>query len=113
MVLKTFTGSHVSAGCPTDAPERPLIVAPPCQSEIKRTLKARGPAIEQRVGGAFARTTTSPFDVDGECKVSGTARLWFRNGACAREPHFVPRGAINRKFTQNPISRIIGKFSPV
>jgi hypothetical protein len=97
----------------TDAPERPLIVAAPCQSEIKRTLKAQAPAINNARRRSFGARNDVPFDADGERKVSGTDRVWFRNGGCAFGAHFAPQGAINRKFTPNPINRMIDRFSAI
>src|ERR1700731_3297679 len=39
VMVKTVTAPALRLVRRTDAPERPLIVAPPCQSEIKRTLR--------------------------------------------------------------------------
>jgi hypothetical protein len=44
MILKTVTLLALRLVRRTDAPERPLIFAPPCQSELKRTLRPGGGA---------------------------------------------------------------------
>jgi hypothetical protein len=42
MILKTVTSLALRLVRRSDAPERPLIFAPPCQSELKRTLRHGG-----------------------------------------------------------------------
>jgi hypothetical protein len=68
----------------TDAPERPIFVAPPCQSDIKRTLRAAAPQPDQTRTALFSRGFRLPaqnaFDPNGERPVSAADRLWFRNG---------------------------------
>ena len=92
----------------------PFIVAPPCQSEIKRTLRRRCRRSKTVCLRDFRRWRDGSFDPDGEHRVSSADFVWFRNGGCARRMH--PSCiiiAINRKFTPNQISRIFGGFSKI
>src|SRR6187402_3876093 len=43
MILKTVTGLALRLTRREDAPERLLIVEPPCQSDLKRVLRRSGP----------------------------------------------------------------------
>ena len=42
MILKTVTGLALRLNRLEDAPERLLVVEPPCQSDLKRVLRRRG-----------------------------------------------------------------------
>jgi hypothetical protein len=59
----------------------PFIVASPCQSGIKRTLKRAGSQPKTASSQGFRTTRDRPFDADGERSVSRTMPVWFRNGA--------------------------------
>jgi hypothetical protein len=65
----------------------PFIFRPPCQSELKRTLR------------------------HGDRQVSSLTDLWFRNGGRADQAHFFVFASINRKFTPNRIIRNFSEFS--
>jgi hypothetical protein len=90
----------------------PFIFDPPCQSELKRTLR-RGdrPAITAYSQG-FNPLRGGSFDADGERQVSSPIDLWFRNGGRADYAHFFVFADINRKFTPNRIIRNFSEFSP-
>src|ERR1700760_2406949 len=93
MMFKIVTALALRFFRRTDAPERPLVVAPPCQSDIKRTLRAPGRRPGETRGTLFSRgflaAAKNPFDPNGERPVSGTGALWFRNsGRAGRDgPH--------------------------
>jgi hypothetical protein len=44
--------------------------------------KARPPAAKHRTFAGISRVLHVAFDADGECRVSGNFRVWFRNGGC-------------------------------
>jgi hypothetical protein len=97
-----------------DAPERRLIVAPPCQSEIKRTLRRAGAIAEDGIFTARGRRWHRSINANGERRVSGVEPLWFRNGGCGRESLFIPLfTGINRKFTPNRTGRIFREFPAI
>jgi hypothetical protein len=88
-----------------------FIVAPPCQSDIKRTLRRAGPAAKTLFSRRFRTPSSRSFDPDGERTVSGAGGLmvskwWMRQMLrCYCEP------AINRKFTPNQISHVFRRIS--
>jgi hypothetical protein len=108
MILKTVTALALRLVRQTDAPERPLVFAPPCQSELKLTLRRGGWLAEHRAFAEVSRLGRRSFDADGERKVSGAIDLWFRNGGCRGDDR--SRG-INRKFTPNRMIAIFNEFS--
>jgi hypothetical protein len=83
----------------------PFIVALPCQSEIKRTLRPANCTSED-IGLAGIRAPPyQPFDPDGECPVSGADSYGFEMvmGAAL---HYWQKVVINRKFTPNRSNRV-------
>ena len=56
MILKTVTAFALRLNRQTDGPERPLMVDPPCQSDIKRTLRHDRRAVEEREFADFFAT---------------------------------------------------------
>ena len=83
-------GSRASAGSSKRrAGTPPLSLRPPCQSEIKRTLR-RGEVAPAKTASSrgFSRRARRSFDADGERRVSRAQPVWFRNGG--RRPRFAP-----------------------
>jgi hypothetical protein len=76
----------------------PIIVAPPCQSEIKRTLRHTGSSLGTLRSQAFREPQNGPFDADGERRVSRTGRIWFRNGGHGRLCIFFAQGRRQSKI---------------
>jgi hypothetical protein len=91
------------------APERTLVVAPPCQSEIKLTLKPGLGLVKERMPTPVSHTAAASFRADGERQVSGILRLWFPNGARTG----ILRTGIKGKFTENQIGGFFRKFSAI
>ena len=65
---------------PTDAPGRPFIVIPTCQSDIKRTLRPQVLGPKTVSSRPFRRPKRRSINTDGEQRVSANRRVWFRNG---------------------------------
>src|ERR1043166_4745548 len=63
----------------------PFIVASPCQSELKRTLRAPRGGREPRARHAGLHSPDAAFDANGESRVSKPASVWFRNRGCRAE----------------------------
>src|SRR3954467_15900357 len=55
----------------------PFIVAPTCQSELKRTLRAPAPAPKRRAREAGLHSPRAAFGANGECRVSKRPRYGF------------------------------------
>ena len=68
----------------TDAPGRPFIVTPTCQSDIKRTLRPQVLGPKTASPRPFRRRKRRSINTDGEQRVSGNRRVWFRNGGRSR-----------------------------
>src|SRR5580704_1013521 len=88
IMVKTVTAPALRLVRRTDAPERPLIVAPPCQSEIKRTLRRARRQSKTVCSRGVHMPRTGLFGGDGERRVSGTSPAWFRKGGRGRHPVF-------------------------
>src|ERR1700722_19285586 len=116
MIFKTVTALALRLFVEQTVRNAPFIVAPPCQSDIKRTLRRCGRTPWKRQTPRFSRgfyaLPDGSFDPNGERRVSAPASLWFRNGGCAGRLAAAGEGPINRKFTPNQISRIFCSFSP-
>ena len=87
MIFKTVTALALRLFVEQTFRNAPFIVAPPCQSDIKRTLKRCGRTAPKRqrprLSRGFCVFPDGSFDPDGERPVSAPAGLWFRNGGCA------------------------------
>ena len=100
MILKTVTALALRLVRQTDAPERPLF-APPCQSEIKRTLKRR----ERQTNTVHWRGFHAPHNVHSTRMVNDRLQAAIDYGfemvdaRAARTFHAMV--VINRKFTPN------------
>src|SRR5687767_7949818 len=102
MILKTVTALALRLVRQTDAPERPHYpCAPPCQSELKRTL---------RRGGRSANTAHSPrfhprHDAHSTRMVNDRFRAapiyGFEMVDARAAPYFRAIVVVNRKFTPN------------
>ena len=115
MILKTVTALALRLVRRTDAPERPLIVAPPCQSEIKRTLRRGGRPANTMHSRGFRGPARRSFNADGERQVSSRDRLWFRNGGCAGRVHLSHgvrhQSKIYAESNQSDFSQIFGELT--
>src|SRR5450755_1186407 len=80
MIFKTATALAPQLFVKQTRRNAPFIVAPPCQSEIKRTLRRPGLRSKTRSLRGFCRSKDGSFSADGERRVSRTDRVWFRNG---------------------------------
>src|SRR3984957_5749290 len=87
MIFKTVTALALRLFVEQTVRNAPFIVAPPCQSDIKRTLRRCGRTPWKRQTPRFSRgfyaLPDGSFDPNGERRVSAPAALWFRNGGCA------------------------------
>src|SRR5450755_2806030 len=88
MIFKIVTALALRLDRQKDAPERPLIVTPPCQSEIKRTLRYAVPQAKTARSPGFHTPRDGSFGADGERRVSTTRPVWFRNGGCTQARPF-------------------------
>ena len=109
-ILSRFSRFGLLVKC--DVPERLLIVASPCQSEIKLTLK---PAAGSRAGtrwGPFRplRLLHSMQMVND--KFPAPARYGFESVHIAATAQ-TTGGPGNEKFTENPLIGILCKFSTI
>jgi hypothetical protein len=79
--------------------------------------KARRGAAKQPMFPGVSRALRSAFDADGECRVSGTSPVWFRNGGCAaRMPAIAPAARQLKIYGEsNPLvfQRIFDALSPM
>lgn len=80
MMFNTVTVPALRPVRRTDAPQRPLMVAPTCQSDIKRTLRRCSRRRKTAPRPGFCRARVASFNSDGERRVSGTDPIWFRKG---------------------------------
>src|SRR3954467_8574285 len=104
MILKTVTGLALRLIRREDAPERLLIVEPPCQSDLKRTLRQRGAPPDTASSQGFLDDLT-------------TSSAGMVNTGFPRDPHGFEmvdgRGRrahgtdVNRKFTTPSIAKIL------
>ena len=112
MILKTVTALALRLVRQTDAPERPLYrCAPPCQSEIKRTLRRGGAAANT----AHSRGFHAPRDVHSTRMVNDRfpeprSIYGFEMVDARARAIFRAIVVINRKFTPN---RIIPDFQQI
>src|ERR1700722_9530325 len=90
MVFKTATAVAPRLVVKQTRRNAPFIVAPPCQSGIKRTLRRPGGRSKTRYLPGFCRCRGGSFSADGERRVSRTLRVWFRNGGGARRAAKAP-----------------------
>ena len=112
MILKTITALALRLVRQTDAPETPpLSLRPPCQSELKRTLRRGGPPANAVHSQAFY----APHAAHSALMVNDRFRRVLNYGF---EMVDAPSGArlrtmmgINRKFTPNRIIPVFTKFS--
>ena len=95
-------GTRASADCvePTRR-KRPLIVAPPCQSEIKRTLRRARRQSKTVCSRGVHMPRTGLFGADGERRVSGTSPAWFRKGGRGRRPAFTENLHQSKIYTES------------
>src|SRR5580704_3440935 len=107
-------GTRASADCvePTRR-KRPLIVAPPCQSEIKRTLRRRLRAPQTVFSSAFALVAADHSVAMVNAGFPRLARYGFEMVDMPVAAISAHKNPVNRKFTANRISRFLLKFSPV
>src|SRR6185312_5077642 len=66
MMFNTVTALALRLVRQTDAPERPLVVAAPCQSEIKRTLRRAERQPKTLCSQGFRTRREGAIDADGE-----------------------------------------------
>ena len=95
---------HRRAGTP------PLSLRPPCQSEIKRTLRRQRSRLGRRLGSRFRVALRPSFDADGERRFRKPRRYGFEMVDAPIGAAFCARIAINRKFTANPILGFFANF---
>ena len=115
-VMDDIQNSHgiCASACSSKRTRRnaPFIVVPPCQSDIKLTLKRQSPPPKTVTSLGFLPGSADAFGANGEWRVSGATALWFRNGGRAQAGIFRGEIRVNRKFTANQIIRIFCGFSP-
>jgi hypothetical protein len=113
MIFKNFTALALRLAGQTDAPERPLIVASTCQSEIKRTLRRSGQPRNTVDSRGF--DGRQPADLTRMVNVGfpKSTLYGFERVDTRRTSVFLRKAAINRKFTPNPFVRIFRKFSAI
>src|SRR6478609_4930458 len=107
MILKTVTGLALRLIRREDAPERLLIVEPPCQSDLKRTLRQRGAPPDTVSSQGFlgdlttssARMVNTGFHRDPH----GFEMVDGRGGRATEED-------VNRKFTRLSIAKIFASI---
>jgi hypothetical protein len=87
----------------------PFIVATPCQSEIKRTLRRINSQPNTVASRAFEHRQAAQSTQMVNAGFPALIRYGFEmvDAACAAT------SCINRKFTPNQIIRIFGKFSKI
>src|ERR1700721_1081577 len=118
MIFKTVTALALRSFVEQTLRNAPFIVGPPCQSDIKRTLRRRGRTRPKRqtprLSAGFCASADGAFDPDGERRVSAPAGLWFRNGGCAGQlaaaggdPH---QSKIYAESNQSDFSRIFAEL---
>ena len=83
MMFNTVTVPALRPVRRTDAPERPLIVAPTCQSEIKRTLRRRSRRRKTAPSAGVLRAR-SPHSIRMVNARFPGRPVWFRNGGRAQ-----------------------------
>src|SRR6516162_4259868 len=107
MILNTITALAPRYARRSDPPERPLVVVPPCQSDIKRTLRRAGSVENAVYHWAFrvAPGAHSPLMVNRRFPFEICS--WFRNGGWRRAPQF----GLNAKFTANRFSPLFSQIA--
>jgi hypothetical protein len=112
-MFKTVTALALGLARQTDAPERLLIVASPCQSDIKRTLRARRFEAKDRMFGEFRATRKVHSTQMVNAEFPEWAEYGFEMVDAADTPNVLGKTIINQKFTPNQISRALRKFSAI
>jgi hypothetical protein len=76
--------------------------------------KARRGAAKRRT---FSGVSRAAFEADGECRVSGTDPVWFRNGGCGRRVPVIAPAARQSKIygetNRSDLLRNLGELSPM
>jgi hypothetical protein len=114
MILKTVTALALRlVASNRRAGNAPLIVAPPCQSEIKRTLRRRLRAPRTVFSPAFAVVAADDSIAMVNVGFPRLARYGFEMVDMPVAAVPVGKNPVNRKFTANRISRFLRSFSPI
>jgi len=112
MMVKIVTALALRLDRQKDAPERPLI-APPCQSEIKRTLRPAIPPSKTVSWRGFARREKVHSVQMVNVRFPERVGYGFEMVDAADVSVPLREAVINRKFTPNRMNRIFCKFSPL